>query len=71
MKEVNEVNELKREWLEESLFVDEFGRDYNLSDVPMTYMKRKKVLEKRGYSDEQIESMWRSYIFVEAQNEKR
>ena len=38
----------KNKWLSEMLFVDEFGRPSNLSDVPMTYMKRATVLKKRG-----------------------
>ena len=28
----------KKEWLERKVFVDLYGRPYNLSDVPMTYM---------------------------------
>ena len=38
----------KKKWLSEMLFVDEFGRPSNLSDVPMTYMTRTTVLKKRG-----------------------
>ena len=30
----------KQEWLDEELFVDVYGREYNLSDVSMTYMSR-------------------------------
>ena len=39
----------KHEWLEEELFVDTYGREYNLSDVPMTYMTRLEAFETRGY----------------------
>ena len=43
----------KREWLDRKVFVDIYGRPYNLSDVPMTYMtfeeslKKKKCYQKR------------------------
>ena len=30
----------KKQWLQERVFVDLYGRPYNLSDVPMTYMTR-------------------------------
>ena len=37
----------KNKWLQERVFVDEFGRPYNLSDVPMTYMTRSESFKKR------------------------
>ena len=40
--------EYKPKWLEEKIFVDTYGRDYNLSDVPMTYMSREDAYQKRG-----------------------
>ena len=49
----------KNKWLSEMLFVDEFGRPYNLSDVPMTYMTRATVLKKRGYGKEEIDALYR------------
>ena len=49
----------KRSWFNEKLFVDEFGRDYNLSDVPMTYMTRSQVFKKRGYTRKQINELWK------------
>ena len=39
----------KQEWLDEELFVDIYGREYNLSDVSMTYMTREKAFEKRVF----------------------
>ena len=48
----------KKEWLQERVFVDEYGRDYNLSDVPMTYMTRSQVFKKRGYTRKQINELW-------------
>ena len=49
----------KKKWLSEMLFVDEFGRPSNLSDVPMTYMTRTTVLKKRGYGKEEIDALYR------------
>ena len=48
----------KRAWFSEKLFVDIYGRDYNLSDVPMTYMTRSQVFKKRGYTRKQINELW-------------
>ena len=47
----------KQEWLEEQIFVDIFGREFNLSDVPMTYMTREQAFEKRGYGKKIISTL--------------
>ena len=49
----------KKEWLRERIFVDVYGRPYNLSDVPMTYMTRSEVFKKRGYTRKQINELWK------------
>ena len=49
----------KKKWLQEKVFVDEYGRPYNLSDVPMTYMTRSEVFKKRGYTRKQINELWK------------
>tara|TARA_Y100000296_G_scaffold4215_1_gene5528 strand:+ start:120 stop:323 length:204 start_codon:yes stop_codon:yes gene_type:complete len=49
----------KQEWLDEQIFVDEFGREYNLSDVPMTIMTRRKAFAKRGYGKKMIKQLWK------------
>ena len=54
--------EYKPKWLNDDVFVDIYGREYNLSDVPMTYMKRREAFEKRGYSDEQIDEIYEKWI---------
>ena len=54
--------EYKPKWLDDNVFVDIYGREYNLSDVPMTYMKRKEAYRKRGYSDEQIDDIYEKWI---------
>ena len=49
----------KQEWLEEQLFVDIYGREYNLSDVPMTMMTREEAFEKRGYGKKMVKQLWK------------
>ena len=49
----------KNKWLSEMLFVDEFGRPSNLSDVPMTYMTRAEVFKKRGYGKKEINKIFK------------
>ena len=49
----------KNKWLREKVFVDEYGRPYNLSDVPMTYMTREKSFEKMRYSKKMINQLWK------------
>ena len=53
----------KNKWLQERVFVDEFGRPYNLSDVPMTYMTRSESFAKRKLSKKEI-----SYLYTKDQN---
>ena len=59
----------KDEWLEEEIFVDEYGREYNLSDVPMTYMTRQEAFDKRGYGNKMIKQLWKE-IIIENKNNK-
>ena len=49
----------KNKWLQERVFVDEFGRPYNLSDVPMTVMTREQAFIKQGGSKKDINRMWK------------
>ena len=58
----------KRSWFKEKLFVDEYGRDYNLSDIPMTYMTRSEVFKKRGYTRKQINELWKG---VKSERQKK
>ena len=48
----------KKEWLSETVFRDTYGRPYNLSDVPMTYMSRLESFKKQGGTDEDINEYW-------------
>lgn len=54
--------EYKPKWLKERIFVDTYGREYNLSDTPMTYMSREDAFQKRGYDDEQIDKIYDEWI---------
>ena len=51
----------KKQWLNKVIFVDEYGRAPNLSDVPMTYMTRKKAYEKMKLKKEDIDNIWKEY----------
>ena len=52
------MNMTKQEWLEEELFVDTYGREFNLSDVPMTTMTRQEAFDKRGYGKKMVKQLW-------------
>ena len=54
--------EYKPTWLQEKIFVDTYGRDYNLSDVPMTMMTRKDAYDKRGLTEEQVDDIDEEWI---------
>ena len=49
----------KKEWLQQIVFVDEYGRPYNLSDVPMLYMTRSKSFKKQGFDKKKIDKLYR------------
>ena len=48
----------KKQWLREKVFVDTYGRPYNLSDVPMTYMLRSEAFAKRKLSKKEINYLY-------------
>ena len=48
----------KKEWLREKVFVDTYGRPYNMSDVPMTYMLRSEAFAKRRLSKKEINYLY-------------
>jgi len=53
------VKMTKKEWLDEEVFRDIYGRPYNLSDVPMTVMTREESFKKQGGSKEDIDEYWK------------
>jgi len=52
----------KKEWLEERIMVDEWGRPPSLADVPLTIMTRKDALIKQGGDDKLIDKLYREAI---------
>ena len=48
----------KKKWLQEKVFVDQYGRPYNLSDVPMTYMTRSESFKKRRLNKKEIDALY-------------
>ena len=61
--------EYKPTWLQQEIFVDTYGRDYNLSDVPMTMMTREEAYDKRGLTEEQIDEIYEKWISEQEENE--
>ena len=55
---MDKVQMTKKEWLDEMVFRDTFGRPYNLSDVPMTMMTRRESFKKQGGTKEDINEYW-------------
>tara|TARA_Y100000593_G_scaffold28637_1_gene57116 strand:- start:2493 stop:2675 length:183 start_codon:yes stop_codon:yes gene_type:complete len=51
----------KKEWLEEKVFRDTYGRTLNLSDVPMSYMTRKESFKKQNITEKEINKYWKEY----------
>ena len=49
----------KKEWLEQKVMCDLYGRPLNLSDVPMTIMTRKEALLKQGGDEKSINKLWK------------
>jgi hypothetical protein len=48
----------KKKWLQEKVFVDEYGRPYNLSDAPMTYMTRSESFKKQSFDKKKINELY-------------
>ena len=61
--------EYKPTWLQEKIFVDTYGREYNLSDVPMTMMTREDAFDKRGLTEEQIDEIYKKWISEQEESE--
>jgi len=52
----------KKEWLEEKVMCDEWGRPPSLADVPLTVMKRKSALIKQGGDNKSIDKLYKETI---------
>jgi len=48
----------KKEWLEQQIMCDEWGRPPSLADVPLTIMTRKDALIKQGGDTKTINELW-------------
>ena len=49
----------KKEWLEQKVMCDEWGRPPSLADVPLTIMTRKEALLKQGGDEKSINKLWK------------
>ena len=54
----------KKEWLEETIMCDEWGRPPSLADVPLTLMKRKDALIKQGGDEKSIDKLYKETFNV-------
>ena len=63
--------EYKPTWLQEKIFVDTYGREPNLSDVPMTYMTREDAFEKRRYTEDVIDDIYEKWILEQEAKENK
>ena len=58
----------KKEWLEQQIICDEWGRPPSLADVPLTIMTRKEALIKQGGNTKSIDKLYKETINVKKQN---
>jgi PHP family Zn ribbon phosphoesterase len=49
----------KKEWLEQKIMCDEWGRPPSLADVPLTIMTRKEAFIKQGGDTKSINKLWK------------
>ena len=54
----------KKEWLEEQIMCDEWGRPPSLADVPLTIMTRKEALIKQGGDKKSIDKLYKETMNV-------
>ena len=54
----------KKEWLEQQIMCDEWGRPPSLADVPLTIMKRKDALIKQGGDSKSIDKLYKETMNV-------
>ena len=58
----------KKEWLEQKIMCDEWGRPPSLADVPLTIMTRKEALLKQGGDTKSINELWEEFKNAEEEN---
>ena len=54
----------KKEWLQEKIMCDEWGRPPSLADVPLTIMTRKDALMKQGGNTKSINTLYKETFNV-------
>ncbi len=54
----------KKEWLEQKVMCDEWGRPPSLADVPLTIMTRKDALIKQGGNEISIDKLYKETMNV-------
>ena len=55
----------KKEWLEEQIMCDEWGRPPSLADVPLTVMTREEALLKQGGDAKSIDKLYKEAMDAE------
>ena len=58
----------KKEWLEEQIMCDEWGRPPSLADVPLTIMTRKEALLKQSSDEKSINELYKETFNVKESN---
>ena len=58
----------KKEWLEQKIMCDEWGRPPSLADVPLTIMTRKDALIKQGGDTKSIDKLYKETMNVKKEN---
>ena len=48
----------KKQWLNQKVMVDEWGRPPSLADVTLTLMSRQQMFKKRNMDKEEIDRIW-------------
>ena len=58
----------KKEWLEQKIMCDEWGRPPSFADVPLTIMTRKEALIKQGGDTKSIDKLYKETMNVKKEN---
>ena len=58
----------KKEWLEQKIMCDEWGRPPSLADVPLTIMTRKEALIKQGGDTKSIDKLYKETMNVKKED---
>ena len=58
----------KKQWLEQQVMCDEWGRPPSLADVPLTVMTRKEALLKQGGDQKSINKLYKEVMNAEEEN---